>query len=121
VITKEAKAELDAYAKTIYFNSSKTTFKKGVTDKLDAIAAIMKEYKDANFTVEGHTDSQGAAAFNQKLSEKRANAVMNYLVGKGIASNRLSAVGFGEDYPVADNKTKAGRAENRRVEISLRK
>jgi outer membrane protein OmpA-like peptidoglycan-associated protein len=121
VITKEAKAKLDAYAKTIYFNSSKSTFKGGVTDKLDAIAAIMKEYDRANFTIEGHTDSQGAKAYNQKLSESRANAVMDYLVSKGIASQRLSAAGFGEDYPVASNKTRAGRAENRRVEINLRK
>jgi len=81
----------------------------------------MQEYPKANFLIEGHTDSQGASAPNQVLSEKRANTVMNYLVGKGVASSRLSAVGFGEDNPVADNKTKAGRAENRRVEISLRK
>ena len=121
VITKAAKAKLDAYAKTIYFNSSKSTFKDGVTEKLDAIAAIMKEYDRANFLVEGHTDSQGAKTFNQKLSESRANSVVNYLIGKGIAASRLTAVGFGEEYPVADNKTKAGRAENRRVEINLRK
>lgn len=121
VITKEAKAKLDAYAKTIYFNSAKSSFKTGVISKLDAIAAIMQEYSNANFLIEGHTDSQGASAPNQVLSEKRANTVMNYLVGKGVASSRLSAVGFGEEYPVADNKTKAGRAENRRVEINLRK
>ena len=121
VITKEAQAQLDAYAKTIYFNSAKSTFKPGVTQKLDAIVAIMKEYDKANFSIEGHTDSQGAAAYNQKLSESRANAVMNYLVSHGISASRLSAVGFGEDYPIADNHTKAGRAENRRVEIKLRK
>ncbi len=121
VITVEATEQLNAYAKTIYFNSAKSTFKPGVTDKLDAIAAIMQEFDRANFLVGGHTDSQGAAAYNQGLSERRANAVMTYLVGKGVASGRLSAVGFGEDYPVADNKTAAGRAENRRVEISLRK
>ncbi len=121
VISVEAKAQLDAYAKTIYFNSGKDSFKNGVTEKLDAIAGIMKEYDTANFLVEGHTDSQGSNTLNQKLSEKRATAVMNYLVGKGISSSRLSSVGFGEDYPIADNKTKAGRAQNRRVEISLRK
>jgi len=121
VITVEAKAQLDAYAKTIYFNSGKDSFKGGVKEKLDAIAAIMAEYDSANFLVEGHTDSQGAAAPNQKLSERRATAVMNYLIGKGIASSRLSFVGFGEEYPIAENKTRAGRAQNRRVEISLRK
>jgi len=121
VITPEAKAQLDAYAKTIYFNTSKSSFKSGVISKLDAIAGIMQEFKDANFLVAGHTDSQGASAPNQKLSERRANSVMDYLVGKGVAASRLSSVGFGEEYPVASNKTRAGRAENRRVEISLRK
>ncbi len=121
VISKEAKAKLDAYAKTIYFNSGKATFKPGVTQKLDAIVEIMKEYPEANFLIEGHTDSQGAKAFNQKLSERRANAVMNYLVSKGISASRLSAAGFGEDYPIADNNTREGRAMNRRVEINLRK
>jgi len=81
----------------------------------------MKEYGEAKFLVEGHTDSQGSAKSNQRLSEKRANAVMNYLSTNGIAADRLSAVGFGEEYPIADNKTRAGRAENRRVQISLRK
>lgn len=121
VISVEAEAQLKDYAKTIYFNSAKSTFKTGVSEKLDAIAAIMEEFGKANFIIEGHTDSQGAEAYNQKLSESRANAVRDYLIGKGIASSRLSAVGFGENYPVADNKTAAGRAENRRVEINLRK
>jgi len=80
----------------------------------------MKEYPKANFSVQGHTDSSGPAAYNLKLSEKRAAAVVTYLVDKaGIDSSRLSSKGFGEDYPIADNKTRAGRAENRRVEIKL--
>jgi outer membrane protein OmpA-like peptidoglycan-associated protein len=121
VITQEAKAQLDAYAKTIYFNSGKDTFKGGVSEKLDRIAEIMAQYGEANFSIDGHTDSVGSDSLNQKLSERRATAVMNYLIGKGIASSRLSAVGYGESYPVADNKTATGRAQNRRVEISLRK
>ena len=120
-ISVEAKAKLDAYAKTIYFNSGKDSFKSGVTTKLDAIAEIMKEFGDANFLVEGHTDSQGSKTLNQNLSDKRAAAVVSYLIGKGIDSSRLTSVGFGEDYPIADNNTKAGRAQNRRVEINLRK
>ena len=121
VITVEAKAQLDAYAKTIYFNSSRSTFKAGVSEKLDAIAEIMKEFGDAKFLIAGHTDSQGATSYNQKLSEQRAAAVVTYLVGKGIATDRLSSVGFGEDQPIATNKTRAGRAQNRRVEINLKK
>ena len=119
VISVEAKAQLDAYAKTIYFNSSRSSFKSGVDEKLDAIAKIMAEFDNAKFLIEGHTDSQGASAMNQTLSESRATAVMTYLAGKGIAADRLSSVGFGEDNPISTNATSAGRAENRRVEISL--
>jgi len=80
----------------------------------------MKEYPKANFSVQGHTDSQGRAANNKKLSERRAKAVLDYLATKAsISSSRLTSAGFGEDYPIANNKTRAGRAQNRRVEIKL--
>ena len=80
----------------------------------------MNEYPKAKFSVQGHTDSQGRAANNMKLSEKRAKAVLDYLTSKGnVAASRLTSSGFGEDYPIADNKTRAGRAQNRRVEIKL--
>ena len=80
----------------------------------------MKEYSKANFSVQGHTDSQGRASNNKKLSERRAKAVLDYLVAKaGVSSSRLASAGFGEDYPIANNKTRAGRAQNRRVEIKL--
>ncbi len=118
VITQEAKAQLDTFAKAIYFNSAKDSFKPGVTTKLDQIVEIMKQYPNAKFSVEGHTDSDGDAKLNLKLSEKRANAVKNYLEGKGIIG-RLVSVGYGEEKPVADNKTAAGKAENRRVEVNL--
>jgi outer membrane protein OmpA-like peptidoglycan-associated protein len=119
VITPEAKAELDAYAKTIYFNSGKASFKKGVKEKLDAIYEIMAQYPDSKFAIGGHTDSIGSAALNKRLSQKRADAVMNYLVQKGIAADRLSAYGYGEEFPIDTNKTAKGRAHNRRVEIKL--
>jgi len=79
----------------------------------------MKEFKDSDFKVEGHTDSQGPSKSNQALSEKRAKAVMDYLATKGIDSSRLSSKGFGEDNPIANNRTRSGRAKNRRVEINL--
>lgn len=119
VITPEAKAELDAYAKTIYFNSGKSTFKKGVTEKLDAIYLIMNEYPKAKFAIGGHTDSVGSASLNKRLSQKRADAVRDYLIKKGIVADRLTAYGYGEEFPIDTNKTKAGRARNRRVEIKL--
>ena len=88
---------------------------------MQAIAAILNEYPKANFTIEGHTDSTGSEATNQLLSEKRANAVMDYLVNNGIAGARLSAVGYGEANPIAENNTRSGRAANRRVEVTLNK
>ena len=120
-IEEEKLKELQSFAKAIYFNSGKATFRPGVTDKLDLIADIMKEYPNANFNIEGHTDSQGAATTNQSLSDRRARAVLNYLISRGITSSRLSSYGYGEEYPIADNATRDGRAQNRRVEIRLRK
>ncbi|MGG6229944.1 OmpA family protein [Tenacibaculum sp. SDUM215027] len=120
VIKEEAVKKLNEFARAIYFNSGKTSFRKGVTGKLDLIAGIMKEYPKANFSIQGHTDSSGSNSLNQRLSEKRAKAVLDYLITKGgVDSKRLTSAGFGEDYPIADNKTRAGRAENRRVEIKL--
>ncbi|PZO31710.1 MAG: flagellar motor protein MotB, partial [Betaproteobacteria bacterium] len=67
----------------------------------------------------GHTDSIGSDAYNQKLSERRAQAVKDYMVSKGVAADRIQIKGMGESQPVADNKTKEGRAKNRRVEIEF--
>lgn len=120
VITQDAKVELDSYAKTIYFNSGKDTFKPGTTENLDAIADIMKKYPGSSFNVDGHTDSDGANASNLDLSKRRAAAVAAYLVGKGVESERISSEGYGEEKPVATNKTAAGKALNRRVEIKLK-
>ena len=68
--------------------------------------------------VEGHTDSTGAHAFNMDLSNRRAKAVVDYLVGKGVSPSRLSAQGYGPDRPIADNATKLGRSKNRRVQFT---
>ena len=119
IITEEAKAKLDEFAKAIYFNSGKSTFRVGVDEKLDLIAEIMKEFKDSDFKVEGHTDSVGSNTLNQNLSDTRAKAVLDYLVSKGIDAGRLTSKGFGEDNPIASNRTRRGRAQNRRVEINL--
>ncbi len=119
VITVEAKAKLDEFAKAIYFNTGKSSFQPGVAEKLDLISDIMKEYKDSDFHIEGHTDSSGSDKLNQRLSEERAKSVLDYLLGKGIATDRLTSKGYGETKPISSNKTRRGRAENRRVEINL--
>lgn len=119
VISDAAVQTINMGSKSILFNTGKTSFKPGVTKKLDEIVAIMNQFPKATFTVEGHTDSTGGAAVNLRISEKRAMAVRDYFVKKGIATDRLEAKGYGEGSPVADNKTRAGRAENRRVEIKV--
>ena len=121
VIIKEEEVEkLKEFAKSIFFNTGKTTFRTGVVGKLDLIGKILAENPKANFSIEGHTDSSGRASYNLKLSERRAKSVLDYLVNKsGVSPSRLTSKGFGEEYPIADNKTRDGRAQNRRVEIKL--
>jgi len=119
VISDAAVQTINMGAKSILFNTGKTSFKAGVTKKLDEIVAIMNQFPKATFTVEGHTDSTGGAALNLRISEKRAMAVRDYFVKKGISTERLEAKGYGEGSPVADNKTRAGRSANRRVEIKV--
>ncbi|WP_461533104.1 OmpA family protein [Sinomicrobium sp.] len=118
-VTEEVQKKLNDFAKTILFDTSKATIKAESSEVLDQIVSVLNEYPDAKFTVEGHTDSTGSAAFNQKLSEERAESVRKYLAEKGINASRLSSIGYGEDKPIADNATAAGRKENRRVEINL--
>jgi outer membrane protein OmpA-like peptidoglycan-associated protein len=85
------------------------------------MASILKNYPNAKFSIEGHTDSDGSNVFNQKLSEARANVVKNALIERGIKASNINAVGFGETAPVASNKTAKGKAENRRTEVKLQK
>ena len=118
-VSDEAMKKLNDYGKTILFNSGKSSFQKQTYPVLQAMSAILKEYPTAKFSLEGHTDSDGKDAMNQKLSEDRAAAVKNFLVENGIDASRLSSKGFGESMPVDSNKTAKGKANNRRVEVKL--
>ncbi|UGU17628.1 OmpA family protein [Sinomicrobium kalidii] len=118
-VTEEVQKKLNEFAKTILFDLNKATIKPESASVLDQIVSVLNEYPNANFTVEGHTDSSGSADYNQNLSQKRAESVRKYLAEKGINPSRLSSIGYGEDKPIADNATAAGRKENRRVEINL--
>ncbi len=120
-VSEDVIKKLNDYAKTILFNSAKATFQQQTYPVLQSIVGILKEYPSSKFSIEGHTDSDGKDAANQKLSEDRAAAVKNYLVENGIAADRLTSAGFGESMPIASNKTKAGKAQNRRVEVKLSK
>ena len=119
VLTKTAEKQIGEFAKTILFNSGKSTFVDTSYPKLDGIVAIMDEFKAVKFAIEGHTDSTGSAPLNKKLSDDRANAVKNYFVSKGIDAARLTAKGFGKDKPIDSNKTTQGKLNNRRVEIKV--
>ena len=85
---------------------------------LDDVAASLKDWPEVRVEVGGHTDSMGEDAYNQSLSERRAGAVRDYLISKGIAADRLTARGYGESQPISDNATAEGRAKNRRVELT---
>jgi Outer membrane protein and related peptidoglycan-associated (lipo)proteins len=104
----------------VEFDFDKSTIKKGYYQDIDNLAGVMKQYPDLNVVIEGHTDSIGSDAYNEKLSRERADAVKNYMVEKnGIDANRIKAIGFGEKQPVASNDTSEGRAQNRRVEAAV--
>ena len=118
-VSDDAIKKLNAYAKTILFDTGKFSFQKQTFPVLEAITAILKEYPTAKFSIEGHTDNVGKADFNQKLSDGRANAVKQYLIDNGIDPFRLTSKGFGMDNPIDTNKTAKGKANNRRVEVKL--
>jgi len=119
VISAAAEKQLNDFAKTINFNSNRFSFKTGVSVQLDAIVSLMKEFNKANFNIAGYTDSTGRDSYNLKLSEKRANAVVKYLVDHGISADRITSKGYGEANPIDTNDTAKGRANNRRVEIQV--
>ncbi len=103
----------------IYFGTGSAELDSESTPLLDTAFEVMQRCPQYNLVIEGHTDSSGAAALNQRLSEARARSVVAYLVGKGIAAGRLSPVGYGEDRPVQPNDTAWNRSRNRRIEFVI--
>ena len=116
-LPESVKVALRSYAKTIVFDSGRATIKDVSAGVLDEIVAILKDYSTEDFAIEGHTDNTGSESLNQKLSEERANAVLNYFTSKGIDASRLTSSWFGESKPIQSNNTRDGRRANRRVEI----
>jgi OmpA-OmpF porin, OOP family len=103
----------------VLFDFDRSTVKPEAAAILDRLVAFLNENKDKRAALSGHTDSVGTEKYNQGLSERRVKAVREYVVKKGVDSARVSGQGFGESKPIADNKTKEGRAKNRRVEIKV--
>jgi outer membrane protein OmpA-like peptidoglycan-associated protein len=123
VIAKQAKDCQNKFnrllKKGIYFKSSSAIIQKTSFSVLNKMASTAKECHHFNLQIHGHTDSSGQNLLNKKLSHGRANAVMEYLISKAINDKRLTALGHGSSTPVANNRTKRGRAKNRRIEITV--
>jgi outer membrane protein OmpA-like peptidoglycan-associated protein len=117
-VKQEPRGMVITLSGSVLFTSAKWDLSPSAQLKLNDVAtALVKQDPDSKMVVEGHTDSQGAAAYNQELSQHRAQAVRDYLVTRGIAADRITAQGFGSTRSVADNGSAEGRANNRRVEI----
>lgn len=116
-VSKEDQEQIIKIAKVIQFDTGKDIIKKESLVKLEELVKILNKYPALKIQVEGHTDNVGNDDANMKLSQDRVNRVKEYLISKGIAADRLKAVGYGESRPVADNATAAGKAQNRRVEL----
>lgn len=101
----------------VLFDTGRATLKPGAVAVLDRLAAYMQSNPQTRLVIEGHTDSTGSAATNEELSQRRADAVANALINRGVSAQNLRAVGKGPDLPVASNATPAGRQQNRRVEV----
>jgi len=102
------------------------TFRTGSADLnaqffkvLDGVASVARKYDKTIIEIAGHTDNVGGVEFNRQLSQRRANAVAQYLMSRGVAESRIMTAGGGEDHPIASNSTEPGRAANRRVEVTL--
>jgi len=104
----------------ILFDFDSAALRSSSRDELSEMAEVFNRYDDTTIVVAGHTDSTGTAAYNQRLSQRRANAVSNYLEDLGVGGSRLDANGHGESSPKSSNSTASGRQRNRRVELYIR-
>ena len=118
-IAKKDVVRITYIGSKIFFENNSDKLKVASLVLLDELITILKRYEGANLFVDGHTDSNGSDASNMVLSQKRTNAVKAYLASKGIPDSQITATGYGESKPIADNKTSLGRSKNRRVELRI--
>jgi outer membrane protein OmpA-like peptidoglycan-associated protein len=118
-VEQKVKERLKEIAGTVKFETGKSVLAKNSYKLLDEVVTILNNYPAYSVSVEGYTDSTGSDAINDKLSNERAKVCADYILSKEIAADRVSSVGFGSKNPIADNKTAAGRAKNRRTEFNL--
>jgi outer membrane protein OmpA-like peptidoglycan-associated protein len=108
------------FASDILFDVDSWALGGGARSTLDEVGSVLLEYPKTAVVIQGHTDSTGSEMHNQQLSERRADAVQNHLVARGVDPGRMSALGYGESYPVASNDSESGKQQNRRVDILLK-
>ncbi len=118
-IQRDAEVLAVTFKSDVLFDVNSYALKPGGYDELQRVAQVLNNYPQTNILIAGHTDSTGSEAYNQKLSEQRAMAVKNMLVGYGVSAMRLTTIGFGEAKPIASNVTESGRQLNRRVAITI--
>ncbi|RAJ83507.1 OOP family OmpA-OmpF porin [Chitinophaga dinghuensis] len=118
VITEEDRGIVKEAIRNLEFEFAKASIKPSSYPALDRVADLMKR-KNLNLKLSGHTDNVGSLARNMELSKERAEAVKNYLIGRGVLANKIEAVGYGPTQPISSNKTAAGRQKNRRVEFNI--
>ncbi len=103
----------------ILFATNSSTLQPAAKSNIENLSKILNKYPDTNILIEGDTDNEGSEEFNQKLSERRAQAVADHQKGQGVANSRISIVGLGELNPATSNETASGRQQNRRVEVAI--
>lgn len=118
-VQREGNALALTFKSDFTFDVNSSSIRPGLYSELDRVAQVLSAYPQTTILIAGHTDSTGSDAYNQQLSERRAQSVKNALVQRGIAAGRIQAVGYGESSPIADNSTEYGRQQNRRVEVRI--
>jgi len=118
-VTREGNLLAVTFKGDVTFDTNSTVLRPGLQSEINRVAGVLNQYPSTLVRVEGHTDNKGTDAYNMDLSNRRALAVKNLLVQRGIADSRIEAVAYGETLPVATNDTEAGRQRNRRVEIKI--
>jgi len=120
-VTRTAPGELNVSVQNeVLFDFNSSALRPSSRTSLQQMADVFQKYPDTTLSVQGHTDSIGSAAYNQRLSERRADSVAGYLQDLGVRSSRIQTIGYGKSQPRATNSTAAGRQLNRRVEIHVR-
>lgn len=120
-VTRTAPGELNVSVQNeVLFDFNSSALRSSSRTSLQQMADVFQKYPDTTLSVQGHTDSIGSAAYNQRLSERRADSVAGYLQDLGVRSSRIQTIGYGKSQPRATNSTAAGRQLNRRVEIHVR-